>query len=135
MLASVTKIVDKSFVVGFVIPVLLGVVGILALLRDLDPIKPFYVDLVDAKSFPKLTVVALLLWTAAILLLILNYRLYRILEGYSGPFKWTGRRKHLQDEYETLKERRLKTFDILSTDLDPAASDRQKIDRAVLENS
>ena len=134
MLASITKIVDRSFVVGFVIPVLLGAVGILALLRDFGPIKPFYANLIDTNSFANLTIVALLLWTAAIILLILNYRLYRILEGYSGPFNWTGSRNWLRAQYETAKEKRLETFEILNTNLDPTASDKQKIHRAILEN-
>ena len=86
MLTSITKIVDKSFVVGFVVPVLLAAVGILAMLRDLESIKPLYADLVQTKNFSNLTIIALLLWAAAILLLILNHHLYRVLEGYSGPF-------------------------------------------------
>src|ERR1700722_13631168 len=102
MLASVTKIVDKSFVVGFVIPVLLGAVGIFAMLRDLASIKPFYGDLIHTTSFSNLTIIALLLWTAAILLLILNYRLYRILEGYTGPFNWLKRwKEQARAEYES----------------------------------
>jgi ABC-type Fe3+ transport system permease subunit len=93
MLTSVTKIVDKSFVVGFVVPVLLAAVGILATLRDLDSIKPFYGEIVQTSSFSNLTIIALLLWAVAILLLILNHHLYRVLEGYSGPFSWVNKWK------------------------------------------
>jgi hypothetical protein len=135
MLSSVTKIVDKSFVVGFVIPVLLGAVGILALLRDFGSIKPFYDDLIDTKSFANLTIIALLLWAVAILLLILNHLLYRILEGYSGPFSWIKSwENRRRTQYETDREKRRKTFEVISTVLNPTASAQEEIERATLGN-
>jgi hypothetical protein len=93
MLTSITKIVDKSFVVGFVVPVLLAAVGILAI--------------VQTKNFANLTIIALLLWAAAILLLILNHHLYRVLEGYSGPFSWINKwKEQAWAQYESEKEKR-----------------------------
>jgi hypothetical protein len=99
MFSSIPKLVDKNFVVAFIIPVLLGAVGILALLRDLDPVRPFYKSLVEIEGFTKLTIIVLSLWTAAILLLIMNHLLYRSLEGYLGPFNRDAWRDRLREQY------------------------------------
>jgi hypothetical protein len=87
MLSSVTKLVDKSFVVGFLLPALLAVFaalrvfGCAAWIADLCTID-------KVNPFANLTYVALLVWVVAILLLSVNYVVYRILEGYMPPTKW-----------------------------------------------
>jgi hypothetical protein len=86
MFSTLPKLVDKPFVIGFIIPVLIGVLAIVGLLRDIAPFSSVYSSLLDTDSFAKLTVFVLALWAIAIGLLLLNYRLYRMLEGYTGPF-------------------------------------------------
>jgi hypothetical protein len=99
MLASVSKLVDKPFVVGFIIPVLLGVFAILALIRDLKPFKEIYNSVIELKGFTELTIAVLLLWVLAVLLLLLNHLLFRILEGYFGPFAWSWWRARKRNQY------------------------------------
>ena len=41
--------------------------------------------------FENLTYVALTVWFVAVLLLTLNYTIYRVLEGYLPPFSWITR--------------------------------------------
>jgi hypothetical protein len=114
MLSSVPKLVDKNFVVGFIIPVLLGAVGILALLRDLEPFRSVYDSMAKADDFPKLTIVILLLWTAAIVLMIMNNALYRMLEGYVGPFNRRAWRDRLAEQYAADRQRLKTTYEIIT---------------------
>jgi hypothetical protein len=95
-------------------PVLLAAVAILSLMRDIEPFRTIYQSLTDVDGFTKLTIIVLVLWTIAILLLILNNLLYRMLEGYIGPFKrgrwqatlrdaYIDERKQLKDDYAVLQ--------------------------------
>ncbi len=77
MLSSLPKLADKNFLIGFIMPVLLGATGLLALLRDLPPFDGIYRSLLSTDDFTKLTIVVLTLWAVAILLLLLNLLLYR----------------------------------------------------------
>jgi hypothetical protein len=99
MLSSLPKLADKNFLIGFIMPVLLGATGLLALLRDLPPFDGIYRSLLSTDDFTKLTIVVLTLWAVAILLLLLNLLLYRVLEGYIGPFNRGGWRNTMQDRY------------------------------------
>jgi hypothetical protein len=114
MLSRIPKLVDKNFIVGFIIPVLLGTVGILALLRDLDPFRSIYTSMIEAKDFPKLTIVVLLLWAAAILLMVMNNLLYRLLEGYFGPFNRRLWQDRLCEQHETRRKNLRATYDIIT---------------------
>jgi hypothetical protein len=99
MFASISKLVDKAFVVGFIIPLLLGAISILALIRDLDPFREVYQSIIGLKDFTDLTIVVLSLWAAAIVLLLLNHLLFRFLEGYFGPFSWAERGQQMRLRY------------------------------------
>jgi hypothetical protein len=114
MLSSIPKLVDKNFVVGFIIPVLLAAIGLLALLRDHEPVRSIYAAAVDADSFEKLTVIVLLLWAVAILLSLMNHTLYRLLEGYTGPLRCTAWKEARQEEYRTERQRLKATYAIVS---------------------
>jgi len=87
MLSSVSKLVDKAFVVGFLLPALLAVFTALNVLHcpswfsELCTVKP-------DDPFGNLTYVALVVWTVAVLLLSLNFYAYRLLEGYLPPVSW-----------------------------------------------
>jgi uncharacterized membrane protein YgcG len=97
MLSSVSKLVDKAFVVGFLLPALLAVFTALNVLHC----PSWFSELCTVKSddpFGNLTYVALVVWTVAVLLLSLNYYAYRLLEGYLPPVSWLAslKRWHLR---------------------------------------
>ncbi len=87
MLSSVAKLADKTFVIGFLLPSMLGVYAVIRLfgcaawytqLCDVDPKDPF----------ANVTYLALVVWFVAVLLMALNYVAYRLLEGYLPPVAW-----------------------------------------------
>ena len=94
MLSTIPKIVDKAFVIGYVIPVVLFFVALLFVTNDL----PLASDLYSALSFSGINGVSngprfvkaslyllILLWTTSIISLILNHVLFQFLEGYIWP--------------------------------------------------
>src|SRR5690349_24794687 len=103
MLASLPKLADKNFVLGFLLPTLLGVIAGLALFQDSAYISSIYKAIFEEKSFSSLTMLVLAIWTLAVILLTVNHSLYRILEGYSGPFNSSEWRDAMQNEFD--KER------------------------------
>jgi len=87
VLSSVAKLADKTFIIGFLLPAMLGVYAAINLLNC--PSWANAVCKVSAeKPFENLTYVALVVWFLAVLLLTLNYTAYRILEGYLPPTCW-----------------------------------------------
>jgi hypothetical protein len=100
MFGTLPKLVDKPFVIGFIVPVLIGVLAIIGLLQDVPPFSSVYSSLLDSDSFTKLAVFVLALWACAIGLLLLNYRLYRMLEGYIGPFDRETWRQQMRDKFK-----------------------------------
>ena len=126
MLASVSKLVDKPFIVGFIVPVLLGVFAIVALMRDLEPFRHIYKSALELKGFTELTVAVLLLWVLAILLLLLNTLLFRMLEGYFGPFAWTRGRARMQDRYSVATRRLKATYQAITDPASPASEEAKR---------
>jgi len=126
MLSTIPKLVDKNFVIGFIIPVLLGAGGILALLQDLSSVPPTYESLLETADFSKLTIIALSLWVAAILLLIMNHLLYRSLEGYFGPFKRSAWQNLLRKEYLADRAKLSATYEVITNPNLPAPSELKR---------
>jgi hypothetical protein len=85
MLSTLPKLADRAFILGFVMPVLLFVLGILWLFSDVAPISGVIEKLSEKKSFEQLTYILLSVWALAILLQLLNLPLFQILEGYRWP--------------------------------------------------
>ncbi len=85
MFASLPKLADKNFVIGFLLPVLIaGFAGVL-LFRDSQPVQSIYSTIFEEKTLSDLTVAILAVWSAAVGLVLFNHRIFRLLEGYSGP--------------------------------------------------
>jgi hypothetical protein len=85
--ASLAKILDKAFVLGYVLPALLFATALLAEFGC----PAWLGDACDATGknpFAQLTYAVLGVYVLAVLLLALNYALYRILEGYVPPVTW-----------------------------------------------
>jgi len=109
MLSSVSKLVDKAFVTGFFLPALLAVYTALNVLHCPSWLAPLCSTKPDNSFAADITYAALIVWTVALMLLFLNYGLYRLFEGYVPPVSWLTplktwhqgrwqRRKEKQDE-------------------------------------
>src|SRR4051812_40697692 len=109
MLSNLSKLLDKSFIVGFLLPTILFVVATCyALGTPTVPQSILNDSKVDAGS------AALLIggvWLLATLLMSFNLFSYKLLEGYYYPLKWyrrgerktTARIMKLRDESERLR--------------------------------
>ncbi|AXV78798.1 MULTISPECIES: hypothetical protein [Ralstonia solanacearum species complex] len=87
MFTGLSKLVDKSFVLGFFLPALVGTLAFLLLNHDIGPLKTLLGDVAQEKVFSNLTVMLLSVWTFAVLLMAGNHSMYRVLEGYVWPLK------------------------------------------------
>lgn len=101
--AGLAKILDKAFVLGFVLPTLLFAVTLLAEFGCPAWLRDTCSE--SAKNpFAELTYALLGVYVVAVLLLAINYALYRILEGYVPPMKWFGwRLAHHKRRFRTLQ--------------------------------
>jgi hypothetical protein len=88
MLGSVSKLADKTFIIGFFVPVLLAFFAAAYIFQSIPVIGRISVALASDKGFTDLTYLAVTVWFLALLLLGFNYDCYRILEGYVAPFAW-----------------------------------------------
>jgi hypothetical protein len=98
MFSNLPKLADKNFVLGFVLPVLIAAIAGVILFRDAQTIKPIY-DSIVRDSFTALPLWATAIWTAAVLLMLCNRSVYRLLEGYTGPFKRNSWRAKMELEF------------------------------------
>ena len=111
MFASFPKLFDKNFVVGFLLPVVLGLIAVAWLCPEIAVLKPLRSVSASEKALGDFTYIALLTYVLAILLVTTNTLQYRLLEGYLPPIAWRGAQKHsakrqaLVDEYGVLMDR------------------------------
>ncbi len=98
MFSSFPKILDRNFVFGFLVPVLVALVSLLFVLRDMAPFSDLYRDTLDQAKADSLTLVVLVVAVATILLTVINIPLYRFLEGYIGPLRSEDERKRYRQE-------------------------------------
>jgi hypothetical protein len=75
---GLSKLADKNFVVGFVLPVLIVSVAAAGLFRDTEAIGSVYAAILKEKSFTSLTIIVLGIWSAT-LLMVWNHAIYQIL--------------------------------------------------------
>jgi hypothetical protein len=97
MFGSLTKLADKAFVVGFLLPTLMAALAFLYLFNDVEPFSGAYKAALSIKEFSELSVAAIIVWALASLLMMWNEWLYRFLEGYVGPFNNEGMRERARD--------------------------------------
>jgi hypothetical protein len=103
MFSSLPKLADKNFVLGFLLPVLAGVSALLFVLRDLEPFRSIYEAALDEKKLSNIVMAAIAVWLLACLLLACNRELYRMLEGYTGPFRSERKRLYWQKHHDKLR--------------------------------
>lgn len=88
MLGSVSKLADKTFIIGFFVPAVLAFFAVGYIFQSVPVIGGIGAALASDKSFTDLTYLAVTVWFSALLLLGFNYDCYRMLEGYVPPFAW-----------------------------------------------
>lgn len=82
MLSGFSKLFDKAFAVGFLLPVLLALCATAWLFPELGLTAPLHNLAAAEDTTGKLLYVGLVMYAGAILLTLLNRPLYRLLEGY-----------------------------------------------------
>ncbi len=87
MLGNLPKLLDRNFILGFIVPVLLFAVAALLLLRD-HTFTGALLDTLLAKDATSAAYAAAAAWLVAILLSLFNHTIYRLLEGYLPPLSW-----------------------------------------------
>jgi hypothetical protein len=97
MFSSLPKLADKNFIIGFLLPALLAILTALFLFNDMAPNGSLF-DAALKEATVSATLLAVSVWGIATILLLSNYWLYRILEGYVGPFNRQKWRKVKQQE-------------------------------------
>jgi hypothetical protein len=97
---SLSKLADKTFIVAYLLPVVVWIVAVAALLGDVAAFGPLRDAVLSVKDFTDLTVLALAVWGLAILLMLWNHPLYQLLEGYIGAFRSGRRRLKMQARFD-----------------------------------
>jgi hypothetical protein len=88
MLSSVSKLADKAFVIGFLLPSLVFLVVYGQVFGCPCRFAALCSALHSEEPFAELTYFALIVWLGAVLLLALNYFVYRLYEGYFAAWQW-----------------------------------------------
>jgi hypothetical protein len=113
MLGGLPKLFDKNFVIGFLLPTVLAILGLAWLFPDSVLLRPLRTLTASEESLSKLTYVVLLVYGAALMLMMASTLLYRLLGGYIPPVsrfdKWrtkqAARRSTLSATIDALKGR------------------------------
>jgi hypothetical protein len=111
MFTTLPKLFDKNLVVGFLMPVILGLIAIAWLFPELTILAPLRSLSANDESLGKLTYLILLSYGLGIILAMINTLQYRILEGYLPPISWLDisrsrhkrKRQELWAEYDNLR--------------------------------
>jgi hypothetical protein len=110
MFASLPKILDKHFVIGFFFPALLALFASSYAFPGWVILSPLHKLAASEKSLADITYILLSVWMLSVLLVAANYSQYRALEGYLPPIRWISvlrwwhRRKFLElkEQYDIL---------------------------------
>jgi hypothetical protein len=114
MLTNFPKLADKNFVIGFLLPVLIAGVAGIFMFGNTGPAKAIRNGILEDATFTDLTLVAISTWAMSVLLLLFNYHIYRLLEGYEGPLHYLpGRMKRQRLRFDQLLEKLKSDYDII----------------------
>lgn len=105
MLSTLPKLADRAFIVGFVLPSLLFAIALLVLFSQPDQVAALLRPVKEDGGTTILVLLAAGVWLLAVLMQVLNYFLYRFLEGYLPPLSWR-RRAALRHAVRTARKRK-----------------------------
>jgi hypothetical protein len=115
MFSGLSKLADKAFILGYFIPALFGLAWILVANRDIPQFRVWLDSASSAeKGLGNVVASLFLLWSAAVILMVLNLHIFKIFEGYYWPLnveffrQWQIRRgrkrwKPFNDDLVTLR--------------------------------
>lgn len=91
MFAELPKIFDRNFIIAFFLPAVMFVFASLWLLAGFN-LLPKFLSFPPGEILPGATTLGIIAWLAGILLLVLNYTIYQVLEGYGtyNPIRLLG---------------------------------------------
>jgi hypothetical protein len=95
MLSSLPKLADRTFILGAFLPTLLFAIALLFEFRDQPLARELLTGLTE-KDLGQAAFLLVAVWAVAVVMLMLNRPIYRLLEGYQFPrwlAKWLTSRK------------------------------------------
>jgi ElaB/YqjD/DUF883 family membrane-anchored ribosome-binding protein len=105
MFSGLPKLFDKQFVIGFLVPVLLFVLAADAAWRSWSVTTAFATALWEEKEIGALAIAVAALWFGAMLLMLTNRLIYRLLSGYIWPLNTPRSKRRLAAQQSKLKDR------------------------------
>jgi hypothetical protein len=124
MFSGLSKLLDKSFVLGFFLPALIATFGFAVANRDIDFFQHWLEAVVSGnKEFGNLATFLGAVWAFAVSLMALNHATYRLLEGYTWPF----RRKSAQFKQQEIRKKQRELIRRYSIEYDTADSEWKRI--------
>lgn len=109
MLSTLPKLADKSFIVGFLLPVILFLVALLFLFSDVGWVLDILHAFLSRNKIEQFVYIALLVWCLSVFMMMLNQLLYQIVEGYKWPISkfsqlWSRERRRFEEKRQRFKE-------------------------------
>jgi|KBSSwiS6_1023812.scaffolds.fasta_scaffold79420_1 hypothetical protein len=86
MTSTLSKLADKNFVVGFLLPALLAAVAMTLIFPDLGILDSLRQKGWNDKTLADFAYLGLAVYSLALGFMISNYIMYRLLEGYLPPY-------------------------------------------------
>lgn len=96
MFTNFQKLLDQSFIVGFLFPAVLALIAMAQIFPDSAALHPI-ITITEDDKLGKYTYIALMLYGTAIGLSMLNTVLYTILGGYGSPISKFGFMRRVQE--------------------------------------
>lgn len=90
MLATLPKLADRSFIIGFLLPSLLFALVLLLQFNDYAGAGPMLKGMLD-EDVAGAVLFGIAVWVLGLVMMVLNLWLYRMLEGYLPPLGWFGK--------------------------------------------
>src|SRR5262245_50791207 len=84
MLSTLPKLADRTFILCWFLPTLLFAIAVLLEFRD-QPLAVALIAGLTKKDLGDAVFLLVAVWIIAVMMLVLNYPLYRFLEGYTLP--------------------------------------------------
>ena len=111
MLSTLPKLADRGFVLGFFLPSLLFVLAVLGLFSSHAKVGALLSGLVE-KDLGSATFLLVGVWILAVLMLMLNHPIYRLLEGYTWPVsRWRRAKKRNQQRLQEANKKLRSLFE------------------------
>jgi hypothetical protein len=100
----VAKLADKHFVIGFLLPALLAFIVLSSTFTCPTYLAKLCSAATSTNPVADLTYLVILVWSLGVLLLALNYIVYRLYEGYLPPTSWlTWKTRRHRQTYKRLR--------------------------------